>query len=222
MEIIIGRIMMNSEDITIIICCAGMGTRLGIGSTKALIDVGGKSLITRQLELIKEYDDVRIVVGYQAGRVIDAVNKIRKDVMYAFNYDYRSTGEAESLSKALVGLRKYTVIIDGDILVNAEDFKTFMEYPGECLGVCKINSDEPIYAVVDENMDVIGLNEESGTHEFSCVSKLLSERLKPGKRAVYELLRPLLPVKSVSVRARDIDTPDDYDRMIKWYETECI
>ena len=213
---------MNSDDLTIIICCAGMGTRLGIGSTKALIDVCGKSLITRQLELIKDFDDVRIVVGYQAGRVIDAVNQIRKDVMYAFNYDYRTTGEGESLSKALVGLRKYTVIIDGDILVNAEDFHKFLEYPDECLGICQINSDEPIYAVVDDNMKVVGLNEEAGTHEFSCVSKLLSERLQPGNRAVYEVLRPLLPVQAVSVRARDIDTPDDYDRMIKWFKAECV
>ena len=34
---------MNSDNTTIIICCAGMGTRLGIGTTKALIDVGGEA-----------------------------------------------------------------------------------------------------------------------------------------------------------------------------------
>ncbi len=214
---------MQPKEITIIICCAGMGTRLGIGSTKALIDVGGKSLIIRQLEMVKEYDDVRIVVGYQAGRVIDSVNQLRKDVMYAFNYDYRTTGEAESLNKALVGLRKYTVVIDGDILINANDFKAFLEYPEECLGVCNINSDEPIYATV-ENNSVIGLNTETGTHEFSCLVKVLSSRLiyQAGQRNVYEMLRPLLPISAVILRARDIDTPDDYDRMIKWFNSGCV
>ena len=54
---------MNPQDISIIICCAGMGTRLGIGSTKALLEISGKSVITRQLELLKDYDDIRIVVG---------------------------------------------------------------------------------------------------------------------------------------------------------------
>ncbi len=212
---------MNNQDISIIICCAGMGTRLGIGSTKALIDVCGKSLIKRQLELLENYDDIRIVIGYQAGRVIDAVNQIRTDVMYAFNYDYRNTGEAESLSKAIIGLRKYTVIIDGDILINKDDFSSFIEYPGECLGICRINSDEPIYAIVDEDNNVVGLNEESGTHEYSCLAKILSERIIPSKRSVYEMLRPLLPLPSVEIRTRDIDTPDDYDRMIKWFKNGC-
>lgn len=30
---------MNASEITIIISCAGMGTRLGIGSTKALVNI---------------------------------------------------------------------------------------------------------------------------------------------------------------------------------------
>ena len=59
------------NDITIIICCAGMGTRLGIGTTKALVNVFGKPLILRQLDLMKDIEDVRIVVGYQAEKVID-------------------------------------------------------------------------------------------------------------------------------------------------------
>lgn len=40
------------EKTTVIICCAGMGTRLGIGTTKALIDISGVPLIIRQLELL--------------------------------------------------------------------------------------------------------------------------------------------------------------------------
>ena len=48
---------------TIVISCAGMGTRLGIGSTKALIDIDGKPLMIRQLELLKDYDDIRVVMG---------------------------------------------------------------------------------------------------------------------------------------------------------------
>lgn len=51
---------MNASEITIIISCAGMGTRLGIGSTKALVNINGKPLIIHQLEQLKEYDDIRI------------------------------------------------------------------------------------------------------------------------------------------------------------------
>ena len=71
---------MDLKDITVIICCAGMGTRLGIGTTKALIDINNKPLIYYQLELLKDFEDVRIVVGFQAEEVIKVVNMYRKDV----------------------------------------------------------------------------------------------------------------------------------------------
>lgn len=58
-----------------------MGTRLGIGTTKALIDIEGKPLILRQLELLKDFDDIRIVVGYQMEKVIEVVNNYRKDIL---------------------------------------------------------------------------------------------------------------------------------------------
>ena len=62
-----------------------MGTRLGIGTTKALIDIEGKPLILRQLELLKDFDDIRIVVGYQMEKVIEVVNNYRKDILFVFN-----------------------------------------------------------------------------------------------------------------------------------------
>ena len=52
---------LQSDKTTVIICCAGMGTRLGIGTTKALVDICGVPLIIRQLELLKEFDDIRIL-----------------------------------------------------------------------------------------------------------------------------------------------------------------
>ena len=208
------------DDLSIIICCAGMGTRLGIGTTKALINVYGKSLIERQLELTKDIDDVRVVVGYQAKKVIDKVNSIRKDIMFAFNYEYQTTGEAESLSKAMVGLKEYTLIIDGDLLINKDDFNEVLSYQGECLGICDIYSDEPIFATVHGDM-VTELNENSGTHEYSCIAKIKSSRLKPSTGSVYSMLNNFLPLKSLRIRTRDIDTPDDYDRMIDWFSNGC-
>lgn len=208
------------DDITLIICCAGMGTRLGIGTTKTLISVGGEPLIKRQLAMMNEVEDVRIVVGFQAERVIECVNSVRKDIMFAFNYEYQTTGEAESLSKALIGLKEYCVIIDGDLLLNELDFKSFLKYTGECVGICNLNSDEPIFATL-HNENVIELNEVSGTHEYSCVAKIKSNKLKQSKGSVYELIHKYLPMKYVKLRTRDIDTPDDYERMIEWFNTGC-
>ena len=52
------------NNVSIVISCAGMGTRLGLGCTKALVEIEGKTLIERQLEILKDYDDIRVVVGY--------------------------------------------------------------------------------------------------------------------------------------------------------------
>ena len=55
MEIAVGGQSMSfdKKDITVIICCAGMGTRLGIGTTKALVDIAGETLIIRELKLLR-------------------------------------------------------------------------------------------------------------------------------------------------------------------------
>ena len=212
---------MDKRKITVVICCAGMGTRLGIGSTKALVNICGKPLIIRQLELLKNYDDIRIVVGYQADRVIRVVNEYRRDIMFVFNNQYETTGPAESLSKGLVGAREYVVAIDGDLIINPQDFEMFMEYQGECLGGSAPNSDEPIYMLTDIDKNAIGFSSEYGDFEWSGVAKIKTSKLSSAKRQIYEMFSPLLPMPVFVLRARDIDTPDDYEKMIEWFENGC-
>lgn len=50
-------------------------------------------------------------------------------------------------------------------------------------------------------------------------SKVLSSRLIAGAQGIDEMLQPLLPLKAVPMRIRDLDTQDDYERMIQWYNT---
>ena len=76
---------------TIIISCAGMGNRLGLSTTKALVEVEGKPLIVRHLEMLDKETDIRVVVGYQAEKVIETIRKYRNDVVFVFNHDFRNT-----------------------------------------------------------------------------------------------------------------------------------
>ena len=214
---------MNNKDITVVICAAGMGTRLGIGTTKALVHICGKPLIIHQLELLDNYDDVRIVLGYQADKVIEVVNKYRKDVLFAFNYDYHNTGAAASLSKATLGARKYVVSIDGDLLINKEDFHKFMEYDDECIAISKCCSDEPVKIEVINNK-ATGFEIES-RYEWPGLVKVMTSNLKLYKAYTgntYEILQQLLPMKTMLVDACDIDTSDDYDRVVAWAKQSNI
>lgn len=76
---------------SVVISCAGIGSRLGLGLTKALVQINGRSLISWQLELFKDVEDIRIVIGFQANDIIEEVRKHRQDVIFIFNHRYFET-----------------------------------------------------------------------------------------------------------------------------------
>ncbi len=212
--------MKKADKTTVIICCAGMGTRLGIGTTKALVDISGKPLIIRQLEQLTEYDDIRIVVGFDAERVIQTVKEYRKDIMFVLNYDYEHTGTADSLRRALLGANDVIISLDGDIVLNAYDFQNFLKYDGECLGISENATCEPIIADI-ENGKVVKLKKGIGDVQWSGVTKIKKRRLDGKDKHVYDMLNIQLPLDYVDIRLKEINTQEDYDKVIMWYENGC-
>lgn len=212
-----GNVIMREEDVTIIICCAGMGTRLGIGSTKSMIDIYGKPLIVLLLEVLQDYSDLRIVVGYQAEKVIKTVLKYRKDVTFVFNYDFEKTGVVYSLNKALKFCRKYVVEIDGDILINNNNLKNIISYPEECVAITQKYSENPILVDID-NGKITSISKNKGNYEWTGIAKLKSEKFISTKEYIYEIIEDFLPISALEVESRDIDTPYDYDEALEWYK----
>ena len=205
---------MSNLDTTVIICCAGMGTRLGIGTTKALLHVDGKPLIIHQLERLSSFDDVRVVVGYQADKVIEMVNSYRKDIMFVFNNRYNSTSPSESRIKGMINSRDYVLSIDGDIMIEPDDFDKLTEIDGEFMAVSDVHSEEPVLVEV-ENGNARRFS-ENGKFEWPGVSTATRERLKNSSGRIEELL----PVPVTFVESRDIDTSDDYDNVVRWAEND--
>ena len=208
------------KNTTIVICCAGMGTIFGIGTTNALVDICGVPLIIRQLQLLQDYDDIRIVVGYQAEKLINVVNEYRKDVVYAFNYQYETTGVADSLRKGLLGAREYTIILDGDTLENPNDFRLFLNAESECIVLSELSSAEPVKAEI-LNDKVQRLSKTEGTKQWPGMVKVMTNRLISDSTHVYGVLNEIMPFKYIMVRTREIDTPEDYERAIEWFEEGC-
>ena len=113
---------------TIIISCAGMGKRLGLGTTKALVEVAGEPLLMRTLKMLDDVEDVRVVVGYQAEKVIEAVNSYRKDVTFVFNRNYQTTGTGASVMLAVKNARDMIMTIDGDLLIHPSDMQDLLNH----------------------------------------------------------------------------------------------
>ncbi|MGN1416110.1 MAG: NTP transferase domain-containing protein [Oscillospiraceae bacterium] len=204
------------DNITIIISCAGTGSRLGQDKPKALLDILGKPLIIRQLEELELYSDIRVVVGYHAEDVIRTVNSFRTDVKFYYNNDYLTTGTAASFSAALPDAKEYAAALDGDLLVAPDDMKRFLQYDGECVGGCTPTTDEPVLMTLNSAHEVTEFSRKHGTLEWTGLAKLRSDRLTPGKGHVYQMIEPLMPIHVMKIDTKEIDTSSDYDSAMLW------
>jgi choline kinase len=201
---------------SVIISCAGIGSRLGLGQTKALININGKSLIAWQLESFKEVEDLRIVVGYQANEVIEEVLRYRNDVIFVFNHRYFETKTGTSFFLGAQHANEFVLEWDGDLLVHPEDVKKILIKKGEFICYADNTSDEAVYVAIDNSGNVLSFSREDGDFEWTgpaCI-KRNKKKKKHACNHVFNQLEPYLPMRGMKIRAYDIDTYDDYIRVL--------
>jgi choline kinase len=202
---------------SVVISCAGIGSRLGLGQTKALISINGKSLISWQLELFKNIEDLRIVIGYQANDVVNEVMKFRKDVTFVFNHRYFETKTGASFYLGAHHAGDYVLEWDGDLLVHPDDVKMILAEDGEFICYADKTSDEAVFVKTNENGDVLSFSREDGDYEWTGPACIRKDKLleKYSHNHVFNQLEPYLPMRGIKVRAYDIDTYDDYQRVLE-------
>ena len=215
------------SPVRVVLNCAGEGRRLGLGSTKALVSVHGEPLIAWHLRMLRNVRDIVVVVGYQAESVIDAVRAIRSDVIFAFNHEYATTGTAASLAHGAHGADGDVISLDGDLLVHPDDFRRFLEAPRPCLGVGPATTTDAVHVRMGDGgdgSDVVGFARDTHGLEWTGLLRVSGDAVAEARTNggasghVYEMLTPHLPIATCEVRAREIDTPEDYDRAIRWIE----
>lgn len=212
---------------TVVISCAGMATRLGMGMTKALIDICGKPLLHWQLAALRKVEDVRIVVGHQAEQVIECALAVRRDLTFVFNHSYATTGTAKSLCIAATAAKGDIVSLDGDLLVDPRDLRRFLQSDTALIGCLPISSSQPVLVercVASDGQGplVTAFSRERGTAEWSGLARVSAATLRQANEEgraelhVYQILEPLLPLPAVDVRATEVDTIEDYERALTW------
>ncbi|MEO8138644.1 MAG: phosphocholine cytidylyltransferase family protein [Gemmatimonadota bacterium] len=115
-------------DLTAIILAAGLGSRLRPltdTTPKCLLDVGGKTILARQLERIAAAGIGRAVVvtGYRADDVETHLrgNRPPIDVALAPNLEYASTGNCMSVLAARSQVHGTGIVIcDGDVVLTGD------------------------------------------------------------------------------------------------------
>ena len=204
---------------TVIISCAGMGNRLGLGTTKALVEVEGKPLIMHHLEKLKDESDIRVVVGYQAEKVINVVRKYRKDVVFVFNHNYRETGTGASVALASQYANEYILSLDGDLIIHPDDMKKILECDHEFVSGGIPDTDEPwmLQTYKDDGKEFVSaFSKNICNYEWNGITQMKSAKIKNGQGHVFQLIEPYLPIPFLELRTREIDTVNDYERAVEW------
>lgn len=198
---------------SVVISCAGIGSRLGLGLTKALVQINGGSLISWQLKLFKDVEDVRLVIGFQGSEIIEEVRKYRDDIIFCYNHHYFETKTGASYYLGARHANYETIEWDGDLLVHPDDVKMLLATDGEYICYGEITSEDSVCVHVNEKGEVLGFSRESGDYEWTGPACMNKKHLIYSSQNVFNMFEPFCPMRGIKVRAYDIDTYNDYLRV---------
>ena len=150
-----------------IILAAGCGLRLNQHTKdipKALLDLNGKSILERQISLLREYgvNEIFVVTGYKREKYV------LKDVEYIFNPRYSETEQLASMMAARTKIFDDVLVIFGDILFDSQIL-------------------QQILASNDDIAMAIDLNWEKSYNEGLCNSHPLDEPVLINQKKVLRI-----------------------------------
>jgi choline kinase len=205
-----------------VIACAGLGSRLGMGLPKCMIEVGGRTLLSRLIDQLRPHvPRVHVVVGYREELITDYCALHHRDVVLVRNTDFRSTNTAHSLMLGSVGFSRKVLFLDGDLIIESASLDRFLERAAlvdHLLGVTRAKSSEAVFVSTklgphNESLEVQRFHREPPSpFEWANLFSTSPALLMEGDRYVYECLERHLPMSAEEVNLYEIDTPDDLSR----------
>src|SRR5690554_6730355 len=199
----------------VVICAAGLGSRLGLDTPKCLVKLGKHRLIYYLLQILKDVENIRIVIGFKEEEVIEYVKGIREDVVFVRNPDYSTTSNSYSLYLGSHDLNEPFVTIDGDMIIDQENFQKFVDaidINEDLIAVTEAKTEDAVFAKVDENNYITEFSRKPiSKYEWSGVAYFANFKVSKDGQYIYQEIEPNLPIKSVQMECWEIDTPGDLD-----------
>lgn len=198
-----------------VICAAGLGSRLGKNMPKTLVNITeDKKIIDYQLELVENIETVSYVIGYKCEKVLEYVKGKREDLRIIHNPGFENNSTCYSTWLATKDIDEPYISIDGDLLINKEEFKNFINsFNGETIiGITPSKTEDGVYVNLNENNEVISFQRQPKTEyewaNLACVAKPVV--LHKDAPYVYPQFEKHLPLKSYILKNLfEIDTPGD-------------
>jgi choline kinase len=199
----------------VVICAAGLGSRLGLNMPKCLVKLGNKPLIYHLLKALEDVPNIRIVVGFKEGEVIDYVQQIRKDVVFVRNPDYMTTSNSYSLYLGSRDLKEPFLNIDGDLFITRENLELFNNQIIEgkdLIGITRSYTEDAVYTVLNKQNEIVEFTrEKKSDFEWTGLAYFATIKISKEGKYVYQEIEPKLPIKACEVECYEIDTPRDLE-----------
>lgn len=202
-----------------VIAAAGLGSRLGAATPKCLVKIDGRTMIERQLELLVDVPEVRVIVGFRERDVMEHVTAIRPDAVFVRNPDFARTHTIHSLRRAVQHSSRWFLAIDGDLVIEPSSFDSFLTTCASAdavLGIGPSGTEDGVYvqtATIGRNLVVTSFSRERHSdYEWTGMAHLHSSHIAEGERFVFETLVDDLPMRAVAIDAAEVDTPQDLQR----------
>lgn len=208
--------MANPEPITtcdtVVLSCAGVGSRLGLNTTKALMEMHGRPFIHWHLDIFETVEDLRVVIGFQAKDVIRAVTEKRSDVIFVLNHSYFATGTGKSLYLGARFSAAHVVAWDGDLVVHHDDLNKCLTTEFEYIGISASVTDDAVFVSLDAvQQHVTGFDRtQVSEYEWSGPARLHRDKIRDVEGNVFDGIISDLPLAALKIQAFDIDTESDY------------
>lgn len=114
-----------------VILAAGRGTRLGLDIPKALIEISGKTIISRQIEQFQNAGiiDIVVIAGYNIEMLEDYLSNY--DVKLVENPFFKSTDNLVSLYAASKSVKENCIVSHADLIFDDEIVDSVLNETGD-------------------------------------------------------------------------------------------
>lgn len=200
-----------------VIAVAGLGSRLGLGHPKCMLEFRGVTLLTRMIRILEiNVPRIHVVVGYREDLIIDHCSRHHPHVVLVRNPEFRTTNTAQSLAIGARHLRGKCIFLDGDLIINPDSLSTFLQQAARTetlVGLCQPNTEHAVYVHTDGSdteLLVTGFTrDEQTSHEWANVFSGPSSLMNDADNYVFEHLSKLLPLPGHMLELVEVDTTSD-------------
>lgn len=200
-----------------VIATAGLGSRLGLGHPKCMLELGGVTLLTRMIRMLEPHvSRIHVVIGYREDMIIDHCARYHPKIVLVRNPEFRTTNTAQSLSLGARHMTGKCVFLDGDLVINPDSFGQFLYQAALSeilIGLCQPSTENAVFIDTEESANglvVTGFTRENRTcFEWANVFAGPSTLMNSAENYVFEHLAKLLPLTGHILELAEIDTSSD-------------